>query len=254
MNQQKFEGRFRKRSHFKHKNLLGTLLLASSIAIGGIYIGCSLQKFRSKDLTVTVKGLSEKLVSSDLAVWTLSYKNSGDDLSKLEHKTNEDKAAILAFLKAKGFADAEIEEGPTTVLDKNSREWGDGDKPVANRFILSGSVVLRTQKVDLVRQNYAKIADLIRKSVIVSGEPVYHYTKFLDLKQVMLSEASQNAVQAAKDLISSTGSKIKGVRQASQGTFTIRAKDAYGEDVGFNEQASIEKRIRVVATMTFNLQ
>lgn len=239
---------------FKNKSLLGSVLLAVSIGVGGIYIGCSLQKFRHADRTVTVKGLSEKLVKSDLAIWSLSYKNAGNDLSKLEQKGVEDRNLILRFLKDKGFTPEEIEEGAVSVLDKNSREWVDSEKNITNRFILSGSIVLRSQKVDLVRENYAKIAELIKNGIIISGEPTYHFTKFLDLKQQMMSEASQNAIQAAKDLLSPTSGKLKGIRQAQQGMFTIRAKDAYGDEMGINEQTSMEKRIRVVTTVTFNIE
>lgn len=250
----KFGEKPRRRFHFKKTSLWGSLLIACGIGTAGIYIGCSLQKFRHGDRTVSVKGLSEKLVKSDLAIWALTYKNAGNDLSKLEQKGVADKNYIVSFLKEKGFSADDIEEGAVTVLDKNSREWGEPEKLNYNRFILSGSVILRSEKVDLVRQNYAKIADLIRNGIIVSGEPSYHYTKFLDLKQQMLSEAAQNAIQAANDLISPTAAKLKGIRQAQQGTFTIRAKDAYGDEMSINEQTSMEKRIRVVTTVTFNIK
>jgi hypothetical protein len=243
----------KRRPHFRNKiSSIGNLLLAASIAAAGIYIGCSIQKFRTRDLTVTVKGLSEKVVKSDLAIWTLTYRNGGNELSKLEQKTAEDKKLVFAFLKEKGFAPEEIEEGSVSIVDKSSREWGEMEKNTANRFVLTGSVVLRTQKVELVRQNYAKIVDLIRSGVVISGDPSYHFTKFLDLKQQMLSEASQNAVQAAHDLISPTNAQLKGIRTAQQGTFIVHAKDVYGDEMG-NEQGSVEKRIRVVNTVTFNI-
>ena len=244
----------RKRHHGRIKSsFFGTFLLALSIVGAGAFLGRSIERFRVKDRTVTVKGLSEKLVSSDLAIWSLTFRNAGNDLGKLEQKSSEDAKNILAFLKAKGFEAQEIEEGSTNVVDKNAREWGDAEKSNSNRFILSGTIILRTQKVTKVRENYAKVADLIRNGVVISGEPTYHYTKFLNLKQEMLAEASQNAVQAATNLISSGRFKLRGIRQAQQGTFTIRAKDAYSDEMGMNEASSLEKRIRVVTTVTFNI-
>ena len=157
-------------------------------------------------------------------------------------------------MKTNGFNAEEIEDGPINVFDKNSREWNDPAKDTTGHLILTGIVTLRSRNVDAVRATAARIGDLIRSSVIISGEPIYHFTKFLDLKQSMLPEATRNALQAATDLIAPTKAKLKGIRQAQQGMFTIRAKDAYSDENSINEQASIEKRIRVVMTVTFNLE
>jgi len=254
MGQRVAKGGPHRRRPFGNKTpLIGNLILALGIAAAGIAIGCSLQRFRNRDLTVTVKGLSEKVVKSDLAIWTLIFKNSGADLGRLEQKTLDDKKAVLAFLKKLEFTDEEVEEGSLSVLDKNAREWVD-NKEERDRFIFSGVVTVRSKRVDAIRMAAAKMGELIKSAVILSGDPAYYYTQFLDLKQSMLAEATHNAIHAANKLVEPTHAKLNGIRQASQGTFTIRAKDAYSDDMSMNEQASIEKRIRVVTTITFNLE
>ena len=61
--------------------LLG-LLLALGLIIGGWALGAQIKATRLSDRYVTVKGLVERKVKSDLAIWALSYKEAGDDLSR----------------------------------------------------------------------------------------------------------------------------------------------------------------------------
>ena len=60
--------------------LLG-ILLALGLIIGGWVLGAQIKATRLSDRYVTVKGLVERTVKSDLAIWSLSYKEAGDDLS-----------------------------------------------------------------------------------------------------------------------------------------------------------------------------
>jgi len=75
------------------------LIIAIGIGTMGFFIGQSLEHFKSKDCTVTVKGLSEQLVRADLAVWTLNFRNSGNDLTLVEEKTAKDHEIIIKFLQ-----------------------------------------------------------------------------------------------------------------------------------------------------------
>ena len=69
--------------------------------------------------TVTVKGLVEREVKSDQAVWTLSLRRASDTLADAHQRITADRDAVLAFLKKQGFADAEIERQPT----RRSTSW-----------------------------------------------------------------------------------------------------------------------------------
>jgi hypothetical protein len=53
--------------------LLG-LLLALGLIIGGWLLGAQIKATRLSDRYVTVKGLVERNVKSDLAIWPLSYR------------------------------------------------------------------------------------------------------------------------------------------------------------------------------------
>jgi hypothetical protein len=57
--------------------LLG-ILLALGLVIGGWVLGAQIKATRLSDRYVTVKGLVERTVKSDLAIWSLSYKEAGN--------------------------------------------------------------------------------------------------------------------------------------------------------------------------------
>ena len=56
--------------------LLG-VLLALGLIVGGWTLGAEIKATRLSDRYVSVKGLVERKVKSDLAIWPLSYKEAG---------------------------------------------------------------------------------------------------------------------------------------------------------------------------------
>src|SRR6201993_1667378 len=87
------------------------LFLALGLIIGGWVLGAEIKATRLGDRYVTVKGLVERKVKSDLAIWPLTYKEAGDDLTSLYAKTEADKKTVMQFLADQGIEAAEIELG-----------------------------------------------------------------------------------------------------------------------------------------------
>jgi uncharacterized protein len=87
----------------RHRNSRGsTTLLGAAIAFGLILgawiLGSQIKAIRLADRYVTVKGLVERKVKSDFAIWPLGFKETGDDLTSLSAKTEADKSTVLQFL------------------------------------------------------------------------------------------------------------------------------------------------------------
>ena len=78
--------------------------LAVGLAAGGWLVGQGLARFKSETRTVTVKGLVEREVRSDQAVWTLGLRRASDTLGDAHQRIAADREAVLAFLKKQGFA------------------------------------------------------------------------------------------------------------------------------------------------------
>src|SRR5580698_10296727 len=101
--------------------LLG-VLLALGLIIGGWVLGVQIKNTRLADRYVTVKGLVERNVKSDLAIWPLCYKEAGDDLTALYAKTEADKKVILDFLQQQSIEPNELELGIIRVVDTQANE------------------------------------------------------------------------------------------------------------------------------------
>jgi len=223
-------------------------------ALGGYFIGRAIEHFKSNDRVVIVKGLSEKEVKSDLAIWTINYKNSENDLSLLDKKMALDKEALETFLLQAGFNKDEISAGCTEIVDKASREYSSSGDDRTARYIMTGKTTLRTAQVDSVLPAQEKISQLIQRGVIVSGSPSFYYTKLLDVRPQMIAEATKNARHSATQFADDSGCKVGSIRTANQGVFSISAKDSLISDSNYSDLSSIDKKIRVVSTITFSLE
>jgi hypothetical protein len=241
------------KAFFKSPTYWGMLAIALGMFFSGYFIREGMINFKKGERIVVVKGISEREVKSDLAVWSLEFKNSGDELTLLNNKMTEDRKIMMSFLRNLGFEDEEIKSGKIEVIDKAAREYGDRSD-IMSRYIIKENFIIRTNKIDLITKALSEITLVIEKGVIISGAPAFYYTKFFDLRPEMLAEATQSARKAALQFSNDSNSKIGNIKSAIQGLFTISPKDSFGENTFSDEHSSIEKRIRVVSTITFNLE
>ncbi|HYN15912.1 MAG TPA: SIMPL domain-containing protein, partial [Terriglobales bacterium] len=124
-------------------------LVALGLIIGGWSLGAQIKATRLSDRYVTVKGLVERKVKGDLAIWPLSYKEAGDDLSTVYAKTETDKKTVLEFLDQLGIQSSEIELGVVRVVDTQANEYGGGNR-APRRYIVEQQITVRTSRVDQV--------------------------------------------------------------------------------------------------------
>jgi uncharacterized protein len=239
-------------------------LIALGLIIGGWILGSQIKNTRLADRYVTVKGLVERTVKSDLAIWPLSCKEAGDDLTTLYAKTEADKKVILDFLQQQTIQPNEIELGIIRVVDTQANEYGGGQR-APHRYIVEQQITVRTNRVDVVAAAAQKTMQLLEKGIVLGGNPgqslAYKFTGLNSIKPDMITEATRNARAAADRFASDSGSKVGTIRQANQGVFSILAADqgaATGEpgeggDMGFGADASLMKTVRVVTTVQYYL-
>jgi hypothetical protein len=240
--------------------LLG-LLLALGLIVGGWVLGGQIKATRLSDRYVTVKGLVERKVKSDLAIWPLTYKEAGDDLSLLSAKTEADKKVILDFLSQQGIQPSEIELGVVRVVDTQANEYG-GSTRAPHRYIVEQQIAIRTSRVDQVAAAAQKTMLLLQKGIVLNSNPgqgaTYKFTALNSIKPDMITEATRNARAAADRFASDSGSKVGSIRQANQGVFSILPADQ-GSDEGepgagnFAADSSLMKTVRVVTTVQYYL-
>ncbi len=240
--------------------LLGTLL-AVGLIIGGWILGAQIKATRLSDRYVAVKGLVERRVKSDLAIWPLSYKEAGDDLSSVYAKTESDKQTLLQFLDQQGIHASEIELGVISVVDTQANEFGGGNR-APHRYIVQQQVTVRTSRVDQIAAAAQKTAQLLQKGIVLTSNPgqglTYKFTRLNSIKPDMITEATRNARAAAERFASDSGSKVGAIREANQGVFSILPADQSGNagEFGggnFAGDSSLMKTVRVVTSVEYYL-
>jgi hypothetical protein len=241
------------------------VLLSLGLIIGGWALGAEIKSTRLGDRYVTVKGLVERKVKSDLAIWPLSYKEAGDDLTALYAKTETDKKVVLDFLAQQGVEASEIELGVIRVVDTQANEYGGGQR-APHRYIVEQQITVRTSRVDQVATAAQKTLLLLQKGIALGGNNpgqgaglIYKFTALNAIKPDMITEATRNARAAADRFASDSGSKVGAIRQANQGVFSILAADeasapGEGPEGGFGADNSLMKTVRVVTTVQYYLE
>jgi uncharacterized protein len=242
----------------------GTVLLGAVLAlgmvVGGWVLGAQIKATRLSDRYVTVKGLVERKVKSDLAIWPLTYKEAGDDLSLLYAKTEADKKTVLQFLDQQGVQSSEIELGVVRVVDTQANEYG-GPNRAPHRYIVEQQITVRTSRVDQVAAAAQKTMLLLQKGIVLGGNPgqglTYKFTGLNSIKPDMITEATRNAHAAADRFASDSGSRVGSIRQANQGVFSIMPADQ-GSDAGEPgyraADSSMMKTVRVVTSVDYYLE
>ena len=241
------------------------ILIALGLVLGGWILGAEIKQTRLGDRYVSVKGLSERTVKSDLAIWTLGYKEAGDDLGALYSKSEANKKTIVDFLTKQGLAENEIENGLIQVTDTQANEYGGGNR-APKRYIVQQLITVRTKNVDTVASAAQKTIQLLQAGIVLSngnegamgGGLVYKFTGLNSIKPDMITEATRNARASADRFASDSGSKVGAIRSANQGVFSILSAnsgstnaDQPGMD---NADTSIMKTVRVVSSIDYYLE
>src|SRR6266849_7906597 len=81
----------------------GTILLALSVALAGWFVANGLAGFRSADRFVTVKGVAERQVKADLALWPIQLAVTDDDVARAQSRINQNVSKVIRFLIANGI-------------------------------------------------------------------------------------------------------------------------------------------------------
>ncbi len=222
-------------------------LLAAGLIALGAFIKGGFSSLSQNARVVTVRGLCEKEVEADKVTWPIVSKEVGNNLESIYDKITSTNNAIVAFLKANGIQDSEIEINAPQVLDLQADRYNSQNVPF--RYNVTTVVVVTSSQVGLVKKLVVKQSELLKQGIaIVAGDYnyqiAYEYTSLNKIKPAMIAEATKNAREAARKFADDSQSKLGKIKTASQGQFTIEDRDQYTPDI---------KRIRVVSTVGYFL-
>ena len=228
------------------------VVLSASILLGFIALGWLLGnaavRVKKFDRTVVVKGLSEREVPADVAIWPLTFQDAGNDLGALFGSLQRKNGLITEFLAAHGIPKDAITVGAPGVIDRLAQSYGDTSN-VAYRYTATSTVTVFTNDVEAVRKAMRDVIALGQKGVALSGEGYqgqiqFEFTGLSGLKPAMVEEATKNARAVAEKFAEDSGSRLGRIRSAQQGQFSIENRDSTTPHI---------KKVRVVSTIEYHL-
>ena len=224
--------------------------LAICLLIGLIFLGLmipyAVKVNRSFDRTVSVKGLCEREVKADKAIWPIQYKAVGNDLNTVYSELASREAVVRNFLEKGGIKESEISLSAPILSDKMAQEYGSNDRSF--RYVAKAVITVCSTDVDKVLSLMASQSVLIKNGIAPENEwgnqPEFLFVGLNDIKPEMVEEATKNAREVAEKFAKDSGSSLGKIKQASQGTFSIEPRDSNTPYI---------KRIRVVNGITYYL-
>ena len=237
--------------------IASVVLLSIGFSMGGYFVGNGIYQSMNKR-TVTVKGLSEKDVVADMAIWNIKISRVGGDLSVVQSRIDSDMNKLKSFLKSSGFSEEEVQNLRIQVRDKFAG-YSDAEQKSQKsdgRYVIENGVMVRSGNVQLVDSVSRKLGDLVRQGVTITEDytgPMYIFNGLNDIKISMIEQSTKNATDAGLQFAKDSGSKLGKIQNANQGTFSVESRDPT-DPWSSNEKQSIYKKVRVVSTITFYLQ
>jgi hypothetical protein len=224
-------------------------LVGLGVAVAGLSAAGAVGKLRASQRSVTVKGLAEREVDADVAIWPLTFKEAGDDLGELQKRVDAKRELVAGFLVEAGFAREEIRHAVPRIQDRQTELPGQMGGARGPRFLEQATVTVTTAKVAAVKKAMERSGLLVQRGVMLAHDwesrAQYLFRGLNAIKPAMIEQATVSAREAAVKFAADSGSKLGKIRTASQGLFTISDRDPSSPE---------RKEVRVVTTVEYFLE
>jgi hypothetical protein len=230
--------------------LLGAVGIFSLAMVGsGYLLGDGLRRAKMADRSVSVRGVSERDVTADLATWTVSFSEKGDTLAPVQQTVDRQAFAVRDFFKRAGFEPDEIRDTGISVNQSYDYERKE------DKVTVSRSIQLKSRNVMAVQAANARQAELIRAGVPMNSSDLnYTFTKLNSIKPAMIAEANQAARRNAEQFAKDSGAGVGAIKSASQGYFSVGPRDGDSEREGESGgSGSPFQKVRVVTTVDYDI-
>jgi len=231
----------------KQAFILG-VLLALGLSILGFTISNGIVKIKKLDRTVTVKGLAEKEVAANTAIWPIRFNIADNDLTNLYLSINDNSKEVIKFLENNGFEKTEISTSQPAIIDRQAEGYYEADR-YKYRYTANVIITVYTDKIGHVRSTMDKLIELGKRGIVIAAEQYdsrteYIFTGLNDIKPEMIEEATKNGREVANKFAQDSNSKLGKIKKAYQGQFSIQNRDGNTPHI---------KKVRVVSTLEYYL-
>ncbi len=232
----------------KQNSLVLGIFIFLGLASLGYLLGSSAIKFKEYERTVTVKGLSEKEFDADIVIWPIQFTAAGNNLEDLYEAIDQNTSKISEFLASKGIDKKEISFAAPSITDKSAQQYG-GQEKAEFRYTAIQTVTVYSSDIASVRSVMGELSELGKQGIVFTGgnyqsQTEYLFTRLNEVKPEMIEEATRKAREVAEKFASDSKSSLGKIRKATQGQFSITARDKNNPHI---------KKVRVVSTVEYYL-
>jgi hypothetical protein len=233
-------------------------LLGLGVALGlgifgsSVYVSKTIEKIKSSDYLIDVKGYAERKITSDTALWSGTLVVRGKELAPAYQKLEVDHKQVLAFLDAEGLK-AELSPVMKDTLYAQTQQGNNTN--VIEGFVLRQSFSITSHDVQKIAALAIKIDQINAQGLeFESTDPRYYYSRAkLDaLKVDLLGEATKNAKERADQFAKTSGSSVGRLMSARQGIFQVTPENSTDiSDSGTYDTSTIDKVVKIVVTLSY---
>ena len=218
------------------------------LATLGYLLGNAAINFKEYERTVTVKGLSEREYEADIVIWPIEFTEASNNLGELYGSIERSTEKIRVFLEEAGISQEEITFSIPSITDKSAQQYGNQAK-AEFRYTAMQTVTAYSKNIKSVRSVMGTLSELGKQGIVFSGgnyqsTTEYLFTRLNEAKPGMIEEATRKAREVAEKFASDSKSTLGKIRKASQGQFSINARDKNNPHI---------KKVRVVSTVEYYL-
>ncbi len=227
--------------------ILGAFLFLGLFVLGYQLAG-AVVKFKQFERTVKVKGLSEREYPADIVIWPIQFTVTGNEIEDVYKSIEQGKQKIQLFLEKHGVETDEISYSIPFIIDKYAEQYGNQARPEF-RYTANQTVTIYSKHIKTVRKVMSSLSELGKQGIVFTGggyqtQTEYLFTRLNEVKPEMIEEATRKAREVAIKFASDSKSRLGKIKSASQGQFSITARDKNNPHI---------KKIRVVSTVVYYL-
>ena len=224
-----------------------TIIISAAVVFSSLILSLGMGKIMHTERTVSVRGLAEKEVDADLAVWKLSFSIGSNNMKELQNQILRETDLAKTFLENHQLTQADYTVLSPEITDATVSMYSDPEHRSFD-YVGKQTILIRSGNVQAVKSAAQDTIQLLGQGVSVSsdwdGKVQYYFNGLNEIKPEMIAEATENAHKAAEQFAHDSNSKVGKIQTASQGLFSI-------EDAA--PGLEYKKNVRVVTTVVYFL-
>lgn len=218
------------------------------LSVLGYLLGNAAIKYKQFERSVTVKGLAEREYKADIVIWPIQFTAAGNDLESLYDSIEKSTSQIKLFLGQNGISPENVTFASPGIIDKAAQQYGSNAKPEF-RYTALQTVTVYSENIKTVRAVMGSLSELGKQGIVFTvnnhqSQTEYIFSRLNEVKPEMIEEATRNAREVAEKFASDSQSTLGKIKRASQGQFSISARDKNNPHI---------KKVRVVSTVEYYL-